>query len=46
MKHEKKEKKPAPGQYNVTKTQKQIEADKKKLAQKKIPFQDRISYLD
>ena len=46
MKSEKKQKKPAPGQYNVMKTQKEIESDKKKMAQKKIPVQDRISYLD
>ena len=46
MKQEKKEKKPAPGSYNVIKTQKQVESDKKKMKEKKTPAQDRISYLD
>jgi hypothetical protein len=42
----KKEKGPAPGSYNVVKTMKEVEADKKKLASKKIHHQDRITYLD
>lgn len=46
MKSEKKEKKPAPGQYNVTKTMKDMEAEKKALAAKKIHYEDRITYLD
>jgi len=46
MKQGKKEKKPAPGQYNLVKTQKEVDADKKKMKERKIPVQDRISYLD
>jgi hypothetical protein len=46
MRSEKKEKKPAPGQYNVMKSLKEMDAENKKLSQKKIPYQDRISYLD
>lgn len=46
MKREKKEKKPAPGHYNTFKSLKELDAEKKKLAQKKIKAVDRISYLD
>lgn len=46
MHSEKKEKRPAPGEYNITKTLKDAEAEKKKLASKKIHYQDRITYLD
>jgi hypothetical protein len=43
---EKKEKKPAPGEYNVTKTLEDTEAEKKRLASKKLHYQDRTTYLD
>jgi hypothetical protein len=46
MQSEKKEKKPAPGEYNVTQTLKEAEAEKKRLASKKVNYQDRITYLD
>ena len=46
MNKEKKEKKPSPGQYNIFKSLKQIDAENKKLGQKKIKVNDRISYLD
>ena len=46
MKEEKRNKKPAPGAYNLVKTQKEVEAEKKRLASKKIKEQDRTSYLD
>lgn len=46
MIREKKEKKPAPGEYNVIKTLKEEEAEKKKMATKKINYPDRITYLD
>ena len=46
MKEEKRNKKPAPGAYNVVKTQKQVEAEKKRMATRRIKEQDRTSYLD
>ena len=46
MKLSKKQKKPAPGQYEVVKSLKEIEAEKKRLADKKIKVTDRITYLD
>lgn len=42
----KKEKKPAPGQYNVTKTLQELEAEAKRQTAKKLIAPDRISYLD
>lgn len=36
MKREKKEKKPGPGQYQIIKTLKQIEAEKKLMQQRKV----------
>lgn len=46
IKKEKKEKKPAPGSYNVIKTLKEEEGEAKKLAAKKVNVAERISYLD
>ena len=46
MKEQKRNKKPAPGAYNVVKTLKEMEAEKKKLATRKIKEQDRMTYLD
>lgn len=46
IKREKKEGKPAPGQYNVVKTLKQEQQEAKKLASKKTNPVERISYLD
>ena len=46
IKQNKREKTPAPGQYNVVKTLKEEEGEAKKLASKKINVPDRISYLD
>lgn len=46
FKKEKKQKKPAPGHYNVFKSDKEIEAEKRRLASKKIKYNDKINYLD
>lgn len=46
MKREKKQKKPAPGHYHTFKSDKEIEAEKKRLASKKIKVNDKINYLD
>lgn len=46
MKREKKEKKPAPGHYNLFKSDKELQAEKKRLASRKIKYDDKISYLD
>lgn len=46
IKKEKKEKRPAPGSYNVIKTLKEEEGEAKKLAAKKVNAPERISYLD
>jgi hypothetical protein len=46
MKREKREKKPAPGHYNIIKTDKEVEAEKKKMASKRIKPSDKINYLD
>lgn len=46
MEKEKKEKKPAPGHYSIVKSQKEIEAEKKVLASRKIKVNDRITFLD
>lgn len=46
MQKEKKEKRPAPGHYHTFKSQKEIEVEKKLLAQKKIKVNDRLTYLD
>lgn len=46
MKREKKEKKPAPGHYNLFKSDKELQAEKKLLASKKVKYNDKISYLD
>jgi hypothetical protein len=39
MKREKKEKRPAPGHYNTFKSLKEMDAARKQLAIKKIPYQ-------
>jgi hypothetical protein len=46
IKLNKREKSPAPGQYNIVKTLKEEESEVKRLAAKKIFVPDRISYLD
>lgn len=46
IKQNKREKTPAPGQYNVVKTLKEEESEVKRLAAKKVTVPDRITYLD
>lgn len=46
IEHAKKEKLPAPGAYNLFKTQKEIDAEMKKLRSKKPGEKVRINYLD
>jgi hypothetical protein len=46
MRHEKKEKRPAPGHYNTFKSLKEMDAEKKRLAVKKLHYQDKINFLD
>lgn len=46
IEHAKKEKLPAPGQYNLCKSQKEIDAELKKLASKKVEPKTKINYLD
>jgi hypothetical protein len=37
---------PAPGQYQLFKTEAEIKAEKKRLAHRKISVADRCTYLD
>lgn len=46
MRNEKKEKRPAPGQYNTFKSLKEMDAERKKLAVKKLHYQEKINFLD
>lgn len=43
---EMKQKHPAPGQYKLFKDDKEIRAEKKKLAHQKIHYTERVTYLD
>ena len=42
----KKEKTPAPGQYKLQKSLKELDKEKKQNSQKKHHYQDRMTYLD
>ena len=42
----KKEKKPSPCHYKLGKSVKEMDEEKKKNKHKKVPFQDRMTYLD
>lgn len=46
IKQQKKEKRPGPGKYNLFKSQKEVEAEKKALSVKKIKQSERNTYLD
>jgi len=46
IEHAKRDKFPAPGHYNLAKSQKEIDAELKKLASKKVEPKTKISYLD
>jgi hypothetical protein len=46
MRQEKKEKRPAPGQYHTFKSLKEMDAERKRLAVKKLHYQDKINFLD
>lgn len=46
IKHNKRNKIPAPGAYNVVKTLKQLDKERKVMAQKKPKPCDKITYLD
>lgn len=45
-KYEKKWKIPAPGHYNVVKSMKELEAEKKLMAVRKRNYQDKLTFLD
>lgn len=45
-KYEKKWKIPAPGHYNVVKSMKELEAEKKLMAVRKRNYQDKLNFLD
>lgn len=46
MRQCKKEKKPAPGQYKLEKSIKELDEERKQLARRKTHHSDRITYLD
>lgn len=46
IKHNKRNKIPAPGSYNVVKTLKQLDKERKILAQKKIKVGDKMTFVD
>lgn len=46
IEHEKKEKRPAPGQYKLFKDDKEIKEEQKRLRHKKVNYTERRTYLD
>lgn len=46
MEQSKKEKLPAPGQYKLQKSMKELDQEKKQMSLRKRHYQDRVTYLD